>query len=137
MTFDEKRRINEMIRIVDKGEKLMVWNKIPWDKHLDDYLNSNVLVVKHEDMSNDPATYSRLVLKNFDIESSDEKIKSVINNQSFDVKRIKFINENDKRRLGHMRKGNFSSWQNILTHEQINFLNTRFEKQLKHFNHIT
>ena len=135
--YDEEKRINKMIRIVDKGEKLMVWNKTPWDKHLDDYLNSNVLVVKYEDMRNDPVTYVRLTLKNFDIESSDEKIKSVINNQSFEVKRIKFINENDKRRHGHMREGNLSSWQNILNHEQINFLNTQFEKQLKHFNYIT
>ncbi len=63
-----------MIRILDQGDKSVPWCYISWDKHLIQYLNNGVLVIKSEDLLLNPEVECQRILSNIGIERSKQQI---------------------------------------------------------------
>lgn len=124
--ISENAKINQMIRVLDQGDKSVPWCYMSWDKHVIQYLNNGVLVIKYEDLLLNPEVECQKILSNIGIERSKEQIAEAIKNQSFTTVKEKFKLSGDRNRENFLREGKSSGWKNKLTAEQNNFLTNRF-----------
>ncbi|NEP08560.1 MAG: sulfotransferase domain-containing protein [Okeania sp. SIO4D6] len=115
-----------MIRIIDNYEKPLPWCKIPWDKHVIQYLNNGILVIKYEDLLVNPEAECQRILSSLGIERSTQQIAAAIKNQSFETRKEQFKLSGDNRRYKFLREGKSGGWKQKLTEEQKNFLTNRF-----------
>ncbi len=134
--INEKNNIRAMIEVVDKGNDNLPWCEIPWDDHVNDYMLNNCLIIRYEDLLEEPLIECKKILDHLSIIKSHAEILQAIQNQSFDVVRDNFIKSGDIARASFMRAGKKGSWKRKLDKEQIVFLENRFKKILKIFKYI-
>ena len=122
----ERAKISKMIRVLDKGHKSVPWCQITWDKHVAQYLNNEVLIIKYEDLLLNPQVECQKILSHIGINRSEEQIDSAIKNQSFKAVKEKSKSSSDKRQKTILRHGRSGAWKEKLTIKQKDFLTNRF-----------
>ncbi len=132
----EQERIQRMIHIVDKGSLALSWHSMPWDKYVEEYLQQDVLTVRYEDLLLKPIYESKRILLYIGLERDDNKIRQVVHNQSFEVRKKRALAEGDARHIAFLRKGFSGSWRDKLTSQQKEFLKKRFFNTLKRLNYL-
>ncbi len=73
--------------ILNGRAKTHYYCRIPWSKHIAPFIENNIFYVKYEDMLHNPQEQSRRICKYLGIKVSNEEIKRVIENQSFESKK--------------------------------------------------
>lgn len=114
----------------------MPWCYISWDKHIIQYLNNGVLVIRYEDLLLNPEAECQKILSNIGIERSKEQIAVAVKNQSFGTIKEKFKLSGDRRRENFLREGKSSGWKQKLTAEKKTFLTNRFFDTLSTLNYL-
>ncbi|NES69172.1 MAG: sulfotransferase domain-containing protein [Okeania sp. SIO2D1] len=134
--ISENTKINQMIRVLDQGEKSVPCCYISWEKHVIQYLNNGVLVIKYEYLLLNPEAECQKILSNIGIERSKEQIAVAVKNQSFGTIKEKFKLSGDRRRENFLREGKSSGWKQKFTAEQKHFVKNRFFDTLSALNYL-
>jgi hypothetical protein len=132
----EPYRITRMIEIVDKGDATTSWCKIPWDQHVQSYLDQNILFVRYKDLLSTPLLVCQKILSQLKVNRTAEEIGAAIERQSFDVVKRKFAEQGDLKKERFLREGRSDSWQSKLTEPQKEFLARRFAVKLGELGYV-
>lgn len=84
-----------------------------WSSHLMFWVDRpNVVVVKYEDLLQDPEIELRKILNALNLDVSDEIIRGAVLNQSFAKKKMDFLNVGDEKNANFLRSGKIGDWKN-------------------------
>ena len=130
------RNINMMIRIVSNGDKNRVWRHVPWDIHVNGYLEAEACVVQYEDLLADAATQCERFSAHLGYHPSPEEIQTAVREQSFQNVKRKFQSRGDAERAQFLRSGSSGEWRRVLTEEEQDFLRCRFRNTLETLGYV-
>jgi hypothetical protein len=87
-----------------------------WSSHVTFWATiPGMVVVRYEDLLNNPEFEMNRILRELQINVSDEVIHETVSNQSFAKKRSDFVNSGDTKNLKFMRKGVANGWKNLFS----------------------
>ena len=130
-------RIEQMIDTVLQGNQQIGWCHIPWKKHYKSYLNGPVLFVRYEDLLIDPVRESTRMLDYLGQSRDLSVVKSVVERQSFDRKKLEFARQKEKYKVMFMRSGKSGEWRKKLSDAQKKRLTRSLAPDLKFFSYDT
>ncbi|MBN2301292.1 MAG: sulfotransferase domain-containing protein [Lentisphaerae bacterium] len=131
-SFERQRKIWKMIEVLDKGSNSMTrWLRIPWDVHVQGYLDNGIFLVRYEDMLAEPVTQCKRILAHLEIERDEESIREAVRRQQFDTVKTKFLEQGDRKCANFLRQGKSGVWKHELTLHQKWFLRRRFSDTLR------
>jgi hypothetical protein len=116
-----------------------------WHEHTRQWLNNpfnaEILIVKYEDLINDPFTQLKAVLEFAKLDRTDEVINRAIQGNSFvEMKRKEaefgWNNKNWNTENAFMRKGKIGSYQNDIPENLIRIFETEANKELVYFGYL-
>ncbi|PIE34919.1 hypothetical protein CSA56_06270 [candidate division KSB3 bacterium] len=130
--LEKQAKIWGMIQVLDKGSNTMTrWCRVPWDIHVNEYVDQNILIVRYEDLLANPVIQCKRILAHLNLERTDKKINEAIHMQSFTIAKNRFLAQGDHKRAYFLRQGKSGGWEKHLTRKQKNFLKKRFYNMLK------
>jgi hypothetical protein len=95
-----------------------VWLSPSWGEHAREYMESDALIIKYEDLLTEPFRECERILNFLEIERSENKIRESIFAQSFEKKKKTFINDKIYHKASDLRVGSAKQWKNILSEKQ-------------------
>lgn len=105
------------------GKKNMVGS---WSNHLVSWgKNSDVVVVRYEDLLQNTEGEMRRILDVMGIKVSDKALKESISNQSFENKKLKFQKSDDSKNVQFLRSGKTGGWRDYLSPAMLKKIETR------------
>lgn len=108
------------------------WLRKSWQNHVEDFLgDSRVLVVNYEKLRMQGERELRKIANFLDLDISDTSITKCNNDQSFDVKKKKFLSQGDTAKAEFLKTGSIDSWKNELPVILRIMLKIRFKKSIK------
>lgn len=127
----------EMIQAVlqEDSDIGVSWLKPSWEEYVRPYVESPHLVVRYEDLLENPKKECKNILQHIGLERDEGEIKRAIRNQSFSRKK----KELEKRELyngGVMRSGKHGQWKNILSKEQKKRITDELYQTLSYFGYL-
>jgi hypothetical protein len=129
--YGNRIRISKMIHVLKFGRYDMRWCRIPWDIHIASFLESNALIVKYENLLNQPMLECKKILDHLYIEKSQDFIRQAYYRQSFEVTKQLAKRQGDQAHEKFLRKGKSGDWRKTLTIHQKNKLFILFKKTLE------
>ncbi|NET31639.1 MAG: sulfotransferase domain-containing protein [Cyanothece sp. SIO1E1] len=136
LLHSKKRKVREMIRTLDQGNIHVPWCSVPWDIHVKQYLEHGGLIIRYEDLLEQPEESCKCILSHLRLTRNLDQIHAAINNQSFKTIKEKFKQKHDKRRDTFLRQGKRGEWKQQLSHEQMTFLSDRFATMLQQLGYV-
>nr|WP_272506795.1 sulfotransferase domain-containing protein [Salinibacter ruber] len=111
-----KRRVLEALLY---GDSRLTWADLPWAVHVEQYTETDHLIVRYEDLLEEPKRQCVRILDHVGLKRSGEHIESSIHRQSMDVKKRALIESGNKEKTRVMRKGSKKEWKENLTMGQV------------------
>ena len=111
--FVKRRRLIEAILYGDPS--LSLWLATSWRDHYLQFRQSNVLILKYEDLLDDPMTKCVELLSYLDIRRSDGSIAEAISEQSFEKKKALFKARGPTAEYEFLRRGGTGYWRDELS----------------------
>jgi hypothetical protein len=112
-------RRRRMIKAVLHGDpSLSRWLATPWRQHYLQFRESNVLIVRYEDLLDNPTAQCLKILSYLNIEKSNEGIEQAIANQSFVSKKSFFALQGLTAEYKFLRRGRYGYWRDELSRRQ-------------------
>jgi len=124
-----------MHNAIINGNKNIKGLEIAWDAHIKDTLNSNVIMVKYEELLNMPVEKIVKILKYLNYPIDIDKIERSIANQSFDKKKDEFKIAGNKLKAKHLRKGISEEWRMELNDSIASNIENTFNDTLVQLNY--
>lgn len=108
-----------------------------WSEHINTWSNnSNTIVVKYEDMLLDTHSELQRVVKFLNLNVKDTDLIKVIENQSFEYKKKKFLEQGDNVNVKFMRSGKSGKWKILLDNNIIDIIESRQKRMMHKYNYI-
>lgn len=131
-----KKRLQTMIDVAIDGSTNINALLVPWDKHIQSYVDNGVFYLRYEDLLSNPEKISKAILNHLAIISvDDDYIRQAIHQQSFGVVKSKFEKMGDRKRSRFLRKGKSGQWRKHLSPDQKNSLHDKFKDTLERLNY--
>nr|WP_272506794.1 sulfotransferase domain-containing protein [Salinibacter ruber] len=108
----EAYRTRRMIEAACHGDPDFGWCQISWAEHFEQYAATEALVVRYEDLLEDPYTESRRVLNHLGLERSDDHVENAIWQQSLGRKKRELQQKGKDLRV--INKGGSERWKDTL-----------------------
>ena len=116
---EEEYKISKMVdAILYGGEEYPKWLRIPWQEHVQSYIDSSVLTVRYEDLLNDCVSCAYAILNHLDFQTNETKVFEAVKNQSFNKKKETFVENNELSKAAFLRKGMSGEWKKKLSNSQ-------------------
>ena len=116
--ISEEKKKKLMIAAVLKGDKrLNKWLATSWYSHLEGFQNTTALIIRYEDLQENPFEVSKQLLNFLGAEKDETHIIKSIKKQSFGAKQ-KELKERDHPTQNLMRKGKQGDWKKQLTRDE-------------------
>lgn len=129
-------RISEMINAVLHGSKdVHGWCRVSWKTHYKAYMEGGYLFLRYEDLLIAPENECKRVLSYLGLDRSDSQIKAVIENQSFERKKERFLQNGKTREAKFLRVGKSEQWKRILSKKQKEKFKQLLREELTHFSY--
>lgn len=110
---------NRMVRAVLYGDpSLSLWLGVPWRDHYGEFRRSGILILKYEDLLDDPRAKCVELLAYLGISRSEERIAEAIANQSFEKKKALFASRGMTTESAFLRRGRHGYWRTELGSKQ-------------------
>jgi Sulfotransferase domain len=124
-----KRRVNRVVPYFVKRERMInavlrgdsslsLWLATPWREHYLQFRQSDALMVRYEDLLDDPATKCLQILSYLGIERPNESIAQAISNQSFQTRKRFFKAQGSTAEYKFLRRGSYGYWRDELSPRQ-------------------
>ena len=113
---------DELIVLIDffKKKKVFVGN---WSDHVRYWMScSNVVMVKYEDLLQNPYNIMQLSFSRLGVSCSNDRLRGVIDEQSFSKKKDSFISQGDDINIRFLRKGNIGDWKHFLNDDILKII---------------
>ena len=116
----ERLMKKKMINAVLNGDSSVHhWCRVSWKKHMLPYImKTHVLVVKYEDLLEDPFKESKRIVEFIGLKKDVDEIEKAIENQSFEVIKAKFRTRQQKSKFNFLRKGSANQWRRRLSKKE-------------------
>lgn len=124
--FGQKRDPSRIINSMINGTDFFSWINVPWDGHANEYINSDIHVIRYEDLLESTVNEAGRLLAYVGIERSLPEIERAVKNQSFEFKKRKFLDQKRKSKATFLRKGESGQWKSELTKKQISKIEEAF-----------
>lgn len=89
----------------------------PWQAHVEGYLSSEALLIRYEDLIQDPLPQLEKVCIHVGVESDHTTLKTAVHNQSFQKRKKEFFEEGNTRKANFLRSGKTGEWKDSLDKE--------------------
>lgn len=110
---------NRMINAVLHGDpSLSLWLATPWRQHYLQFKRSDALIVKYEDLLDDPGAHCLRILSYLGVERSSESVAQAISSQSFQTKKRFFKSQGLAAEYEFLRRGGCGYWRDELSARQ-------------------
>lgn len=110
---------NRMIDAVLHGDaSLSLWLATSWKQHYLQFRRSDALVVKYEDLLDDPAKECLQILSYLGVDRPSDGIARAISNQSFLTKKRFFESQGLTAEYEFLRRGSYGYWRDELSRRQ-------------------
>lgn len=115
--------INAVVKAIARGLIGRGFNKVEfgnWSAHVDFWSKHlSVTVVRYEDLLHDTKGELKRLLDELKIETSLEKIKESVENQSFKKKKDVFLKNGDSKNAKFLRSGKSGGWRDLLSSSMV------------------
>jgi len=123
---------NRMVRAVLYGDpSLSLWLGIPWRDHYGEFRRSDTLILKYEDLLDDPRAKCGELLSYLGISRSERLIADAISNQSFEKKKAVFASRGMTTEFAFLRKGSRGYWRSELGTKQKQLFRDEIGEELQ------
>lgn len=128
-------KLRSMVRALVEGNvNVHHWCRVSWGEYYSSFVSG--LMVRYEDLLDDPLTEGRRVLSYLGLNRSEAEISQAIENQSFSHKKAKFLKENDKRNIRFMRQGGYGGWKEGLDKEYSDMLWNKMSRHMEKYGYV-
>jgi hypothetical protein len=129
----------QLIKAVLGGnEKVHLWCKISWKKHVLAYFNnSNILLLRYEDLKSNPLEESKRINTFLNLNKTSNDLVNAIERQSFGTVKEKFVELKDARRANFLSKGDSSYWVSSFSFCEKMVFSFKLRRTLNKFNYKT
>lgn len=110
-------RTRRMMGAVLHGDPDFGWCQVSWAEHVNQYVNTEALLLRYEDLLEDPHAESRRILNHLGLDRSDEHIREAVWEQSMEKKRQELQRQGEEKKLSVMNKGG-ERWRDEMSHAQ-------------------
>lgn len=118
--FDNRRyRVDLFTEGLLRGTREGSWLRVPWREHVEGYLATDALVIRYEDLLDDPVAGARGICAHLDVERTDAELAQAVQAQSFDHRKKGFAEANESRRAQFLRRGEAGQWRQELSASNI------------------
>jgi hypothetical protein len=122
---------DRMINAVLHGNSsVSLWLATSWREHYLQFRQSDALIVKYEDLLDDPATKCSQILSYLGVEKSNESIARAISTQSFRTRKRLFKEQGLTAEYGFLRRGSRGYWREELSPRQKQLFADELGKEL-------
>jgi hypothetical protein len=94
------------------------WLTTPWREHYRQFQQSDALVVRYEDLLDEPETRCAAILSYLGVERSSDSIARAIADQSFEKRKRDFRSQGLTAEYEFLRRGSSGYWREELTRRQ-------------------
>lgn len=108
----------------------------PWNKFVREFLDTNIYMVKYEDLRTEPELELIKILTHLKIERTYEQIKLAIEAQSFEKRKKEFIEAKEDAKAHLMYRGEIGRHNEELSPELISLITRENYDTLKHLRYI-
>jgi hypothetical protein len=112
-------RKHRVLKAVIYGDSRLSWAQLPWDMHVHQYLKTDHLFVRYEDLRESTHQQCIRILDHLGLERTDEHIEKSIYRQSLDVKKKELVRRGEEEKTRVMNKGIQRQWQGELSEDQV------------------
>jgi hypothetical protein len=112
------RRSRMIDAVLDGDASISPWLAVPWRDHWREFHASDTLVVKYEDLLEDPITRSAEILAHLGTSRSKQDIADAVANQSFAKKKTLFQSRGMTEEYAFLRQGRHGYWRSELSAKQ-------------------
>lgn len=112
-------RHDQMIEAVTVGNDVHEFTQLSWAGHLHPYASSSALMVRYEDLLEQPIEESLRLLEYLGLEVDQERIDEVVRRQSFKVRKQEFVEAGDIKNAAFLRSGTSGGWRDELSDDQV------------------
>lgn len=104
-------RMDRMVKAVLYGSRdIDQWVCIPWADHYKPYMSNGYLILKYEDLLNQPVHECNRIASFLELQLDNKLIQSAIDKQSFKAKKTAYIEAGDIRNMEFMKTGKSRQW---------------------------
>lgn len=112
-----KMKLTRFCEIVANGGD-MAWMYVSWADHVKSYVKSDALIVRYEDLLDQPLVECRRMTDFIGIQRSDNDILQAIDRQSFKRKKKEFRQKKRFYKADFMRSGVEGQWRDVFSKKQ-------------------
>lgn len=129
----KKRKLRNAIFNGDSS--LQEWLSVSWATHVEGYFKSDILIIKYEDMLENPYNEVLRILDYLSIERTEDEIFEAIHNQSFKTKKSEYISQGDTINAKFLRTGKSGGWKNVFTNKENKVFRNNIGPVMDYFNY--
>jgi hypothetical protein len=112
-------RRSRMVDAVLRGDSsISRWLGTPWREHYGEFRRSDTLILRYEDLLEDPLTTCREVLRYLGLTQPEARIAAAVSNQSFMQKKTFFAERGMADEFAFLRRGSRGYWRTELDRKQ-------------------
>lgn len=119
-----------------QGTTELPWMETPWNLHAEGHLASDALLVKYEDLLEDPHQESGRILRYLGLTRDPEAVAEAIRVQSFEVKKRTHKKAGDRRREFFLRSGSTGEWKKVLKRRHAGQIEEAFAETMKKLGYL-
>lgn len=134
--FRETRRPTTIVDALIHGTVESAWLEVCWSNHVKPYLDSDILVVRYEDLLDDPVHEAQRILDSLQLSRSWNQIETAVKKQSFHEKKRQFAENNQTVKAAFLRKGTTGQWKDELTKRQIQKIERAFGDVMRRLGYL-
>ncbi|WP_150464420.1 sulfotransferase domain-containing protein [Francisella sp. XLW-1] len=107
-----------------------------WSNHVEFWSNQkDICIVRYEDLLENTQVVMERILQELGINYSKNKLESVIERQSFKIKKEEFMQKNDRQNASFLRSGEKEDWKKYLSQKQIKTIEKVHYKMMDAFSY--
>ena len=116
-------KLGLMVRGLIEGTTEGAWLRVPWNKHVTDYLKQDgVLALSYEHLTTEPLLAARQITEFLSISRTDAELEEAIHAQSFANRKKKFLRNGKVGKSKFLRKGETDSWRDELPDHHVKYI---------------
>lgn len=122
--------------MLKKGDPDIPFCQHSWNDHVSSFIDNKVLIIRYEDLLLDGLTASKRILDHVGREKSEKVILDDLERQSFNKRKMEFVDNGEETKAKHLRRGQVGDWKHHLTDKLNNEVKQSFHTNMRKFSYL-